>query len=306
MEIYKNIILTILLLTIGCDDDKNDVFNEKINNSEALIEYGIGEFSFTGLKFFENKPLTIYTFAPDSNLKDLRVVFVMHGNNRNGKEYCFEWVKTAQNHKFLLLCPNFDELNYPGSENYQLGGMWLDNAFIDSSQWTYNFIDSIHKFLLESNYINNNKYAIYGHSAGAQFVHRYAEFIRPLSAEIIISANAGWYTRIDTTEQYPYGLKNSPIKTFGIKDVLNLPVTILLGELDINPNASSLRKTEEAMRQGKHRFERGNFFYNEAKEFAESKNWQFNWRLDTVPNVGHSNLGMAETAGLLIHNAFNQ
>ena len=52
MEIYKNIILTILLLTIGCDDDKNNLSNEKINNSEALIEYGIGEFSFTGLKFF--------------------------------------------------------------------------------------------------------------------------------------------------------------------------------------------------------------------------------------------------------------
>ena len=96
------------------------------------------------------------------------------------------------------------------------------------------------------------------------------------------------------------------MKTYGIKDVLNLPITILLGELDINPNSSSLRKTEEAMRQGKHRFERGNFFYNEAKEFAESKNWKFNWRLETVPNVGHSNLGMAETAGLLIHNAFNQ
>ena len=49
-----------------------DLSNEKINNSEALIGHGIGEFSFTGLKFFENKPLTIYTFAPDSNLKDLR------------------------------------------------------------------------------------------------------------------------------------------------------------------------------------------------------------------------------------------
>ena len=54
MEIYKNIILTILLLTICCDDDKNDLSNEKINNSEELIGYGIGEFSFTGLKFFEN------------------------------------------------------------------------------------------------------------------------------------------------------------------------------------------------------------------------------------------------------------
>ena len=55
MEIYKNIILTFLLLAFGCDDNKNDVSNEKINNSEALIGYGIGEFSFTGLKFFENK-----------------------------------------------------------------------------------------------------------------------------------------------------------------------------------------------------------------------------------------------------------
>ena len=32
MEIYKNIILTILLLTIGCGDDKNNLSNEKINN----------------------------------------------------------------------------------------------------------------------------------------------------------------------------------------------------------------------------------------------------------------------------------
>ena len=99
---------------------------------------------------------------------------------------------------------------------------------------------------------------------------------------------------------------SSPLKTIAINDILNLPVTILLGELDINPNASSLSKTVEAMRQGRHRFERGNFFYNEAKEFARSKNWQFNWRLETVPNVGHSNFDMAETAGLVIHNAFNK
>ena len=58
MEIYKNIILTLLLLAIGCNEDKNDVFNEKIDNSEALIGYGIGEFSFTGLKFFENNELS--------------------------------------------------------------------------------------------------------------------------------------------------------------------------------------------------------------------------------------------------------
>ena len=62
MEIYKNIILTLLLLTIGCDDDKNDLFNEKINNSEVLIGYGIGEFIFTGLKLIFVEFFTLYCF----------------------------------------------------------------------------------------------------------------------------------------------------------------------------------------------------------------------------------------------------
>ena len=38
MEIYKNIILTILLLTIGCDDYKNDLSNEELQNKNLFIE----------------------------------------------------------------------------------------------------------------------------------------------------------------------------------------------------------------------------------------------------------------------------
>ena len=63
----------------------------------------------------------------------------MHGNNRNGKEYCFDWVETAQKYQLLLICPNFDELNYPGSEYYQLGGMMQNNEFIDFVS-SYNYI----------------------------------------------------------------------------------------------------------------------------------------------------------------------
>ena len=75
-----------------------------------------------------------------------------------------------------------------------------------------------------------------------------------------------------------------------------LSLFILLGEDDNDPNHSSLRKTEEAMRQGKHRFERGHYFFNTAQAMADSLGVEFNWILDTVPGVGHSNTGMAPKA----------
>ena len=50
------------------------------------------------------------------------------------------------------------------------------------------------------------------------------------------------------------------------------------------------------MRQGVHRFDRGNFFYNMAKDKADQLGVTFNWRLQTVPEVGHSNTKIAPIA----------
>ena len=56
------------------------------------------------------------------------------------------------------------------------------------------------------NYLGNS-YNMFGHSAGAQFVHRFIQF-KPLSrVDKAVSANAGWYTLPDTTIDFPYGLK---------------------------------------------------------------------------------------------------
>ena len=82
-------------------------------------------------------------------------------------------------------------------------------------------------------------------------------------------------------------------------------MTILLGENDTDPNASSLRKTEEAMRQGIHRFQRGNYFYNMAKDKAGELGVIFNWKIQTVPNVGHSNSEMAPIAAQIFITSLN-
>ena len=59
------------------------------------------------------------------------------------------------------------------------------------------------------------------------------------------------------------------------------------------------------MRQGYHRFERGNNFFNTAKKMAESLQITFNWELETVPDIGHSNFGMAPTAAKIFNNKIN-
>jgi hypothetical protein len=105
----------------------------------------------------------------------------------------------------------------------------------------------------------------------------------------------------DFTEAFPYGFQNSPMTEENIKEKIKLDLVILLGENDTDPNASSLRKTEEAMRQGKHRFERGNSFYTKAKSMADSMRTEFIWTIVTVPEVGHSNFGMAPAAAKLFY-----
>ena len=73
-------------------------------------------------------------------------------------------------------------------------------------------------------------------------------------------------------------------------------LVVLLGEADIDPQLKSLRHTPEADAQGLYRFARGHYFFTHAKAAAAALNTPFNWALATVPNVEHSNQGMAPSA----------
>lgn len=274
---------------------------EEIVKTTPLIPQGISKFEFNNYPTLSNAPLTVHTYLADSTINNIPIVFVMHGASRNAYDYCIDWVDPARKYNFLIVCPEIDVNRYPGSAGYNLGGMYEGSTLIDSTQWTFSFIEPIFQFLIENEVSTVETYGIYGHSAGSQFVHRFALFTQPTHAKIFIAANAGWYTMTDFTEVFPYGFQYSPMTEEKIKDKFKLNLVILLGENDTDPNASSLRKTEEAMRQGKHRFERGNSFYTKAKSMADSLRTEFKWTKVTVPEVGHSNFGMAPTAAKLYY-----
>lgn len=267
------------------------------------IESGSGNFAFVDSQGNKDKPIKVWYYMPEKSGANIPVVFVMHGTKRNGRKYRNIWIEHAEKKKFLLLVPEFSEKYYPGSENYNLGNMFSPSGKpTDRSKWTYTAIEHIFDYVRNSNGIKADFYSIYGHSAGAQFVHRLVLFCPDARINTAVCANAGWYTMPSSTVEFPYGLKSSGSSVSELKQAFNQNLIILLGNQDTDENHKYLRKTPEAMSQGKHRFERGKNFYKSAKHESEKLQTTLKWKIKTVKNVGHSNSKMAKAAIKLLIN----
>ncbi len=110
-----------------------------------------------------------------------------------------------------------------------------------------------------------------------------------------ISANSGFYSFPKKNLEYPYGIKNTEINfESDLQKSYKKRLVILLGQLDNDPSLGTFRTTDLAMKQGVHRLERGTNFYKANKELTNKKNWIFNWKIDTIANVGHNYRKMSE------------
>jgi hypothetical protein len=111
----------------------------------------------------------------------------------------------------------------------------------------------------------------------------------PGKPERIIAANPGSDLFPTTDQPFGYGFGNLPkeLSDEGVlKEYLASPLTLYLGTDDIYPRPS-FDDSPEAMKQGRHRLERGRNCYAYAKALAQQKGWPFNWRIVETPGIGH-------------------
>ena len=83
-------------------------------------------------------------------------------------------------------------------------------------------------------------YNAWGHSGGAQFLHRFALFVPNSKLGVGVCSNAGWYTVPETGVDYPYGIS----LPFGpsnqdLFDFLQSPANDLNINLESSPNIKS-------------------------------------------------------------------
>jgi pimeloyl-ACP methyl ester carboxylesterase len=189
-------------------------------------------------------------------------VFVIHGTDRNADDY-LDFIDDLNT---MVIAPEFQESGpgvYWGS-GWHIGNKSEDSQRISSFEVLDRMIEMYHGV------------AVVGHSAGGQFVTRYAAGTR-LQGLTFISANPGSYMYLDKTRpvyaictdynEYRYGLEdlNAYMSVGVAPDYADRNVIYLLGSQDTKVD-SNLDTSCAAKRQGKNRYDRGLKFYDHLKQ----------------------------------------
>lgn len=250
-----------------------------------------GSFVFSD---WDGPPLRVFFAEPDAPSMDgAPVVFVLHGVNRNADDYARNWEALARTYGLRIYAPEFTNRAFPGAAMYNLGGLGTDGPYAFSA-----FEPLFEAVMARGG--NARGYHLFGHSAGAQVVHR-AVLMEDLPHLITAyAANAGWYTLPHGAPTWPYGLGGTDIGEAELRRWLEAPMMLLLGDQDIDPDHENLRRTPEAMAQGPHRYARGAYFAAVGRASARDIGAGFNWQVASVPGVAHDNAGMAEAAAAII------
>jgi hypothetical protein len=265
----------------------------------ALIARGPGSFQFVDQLGNPDKPIRVWFYCPQQPTSTTPIVFVMHGVQRNGERYRNEWQPYAEKYSFLLICPEFNDKDYP-TNAYQWGNMFDAQMHpVPKSKWTFTAVEHLFDYVKNATSDTSPTYFIFGHSAGGQFVHRFALFMPHARYALAIAANPGWYTLPTYTgHPFPYSLRDSNLADARLKESFGRNFLLLLGEADLDANDPELRKTKEAEEQGATRFERGHNYFAAAQAEAASLHAQFNWNMAIVPDAHHSDKQMARAAVL--------
>ena len=262
--------------------------------SEEPLVTGRSRFGFYG---WSGPPLPIWAYVPSGiDRKTAPIMILMHGAGRGARRYLEEWVDHADERGFIIVSPEFARHDFPSSRFYNRGGLFDEAGapLNPEEEWAFSAIEPLFDAVVAQIGGSQTSYTMYGHSAGSQFVHRFM-FLKPdARVSRFLLANAGWYTFPDVEQDYPYGLRDVPVSDESIQSVLEKDVVLLLGDRDTDTEHSSLNRSAPAMRQGEHRFARGQNFYASARALAQQNGWAFNWSVRIIEGVAHSNGGIAD------------
>ena len=261
---------------------------------------GRGMFMFNDSLGNFDRPITVYTYRPAAWKTTGPILIVMPGAGRDGQSPRDTWIPYAEKYSSLVVVPEFSLQYYPTDYWYNLGNTYDDVNWIAKTNWTYTAIEHLFDYTKEKSGATTNTYLLFGHSAGAQFVHRMVLLLPDARYSRAIAANAGVYLLPEYTLPYPYGLKDSPAYESNLPKVFARKLIVMSGGSDTNPNDGALASFPEAEAQGSTRFERAKFFFATAMSEADKRGAPLNWEYHVVPGVGHDEAGMAGPSAALL------
>jgi len=258
------------------------------------VPSGKWSFVFHDRRGTADRPLRVYTYRPRQCDSTCPIVFAMHGKKRMASAARDNLELAADRHGFMVIAPEFSEKHWPKAADYNLGGV-ADES--NREKWAYSAIEHLFDEMRDG----QKDYAIIGHSAGAQFVHRLLVLLPDNRVSVAVAANAGWYLMPEwrkdkTSHPYPHSLVDAPAGEKELRRALQRRMVVLLGEQDTNAKDPDLDQSEGSMKQGATRLERGENFFGAATTSARDLGVKLAWELSYVPGAGHDSAKMLKAA----------
>ena len=256
------------------------------------------EIKKTTFAYWDKPDVEILYITPNAINEDTEVIFVIHGNSRNADDYLSAWIPLVQNKNVIIAAPNFDKKNFryffllESAESNGTINERSDSYINKSISLFFNYFKS--RFAL-----NANTYKMFGHSAGAQFTHRYMLLSNDQRISDTVIANAGWYTFLNG-EQYPYGIKDTPIEISSshIRWFMSNKTSLLIGSIDTNLN--KVNSSAGAQKQGITRVDRADNYFKSLIDIADKKEIPFRWSYKVINDVGHDYQKMTPIAASIL------
>lgn len=282
----------------------------------AIFDKIIGLSIGSGMYQFNNSDtdelVEVFYYKPKRFNANTPVVIILTGEFLNAETYRDDWQKLAEIHNLMVLVPLFSNSTYRDTNGYNLGNVFVafNEGEIDGygssgienpvAKWSFALPDRVFADFKQREITNQPGYTLYGHGAGGQFATRFALMMPYNHACCVIAANPGWYTYLNRSIAWPYGLGNvNWVSDAEIDHYLQSPFILMLGD-DDTENDGIVRLTNEAAAQGKSRKVRGQQFFNNAQALAKNHKVTLAWQLVYVPHANHSNIEMAPSAASYI------
>jgi len=157
--------------------------NNNLTVNDISFTDGAGTFLIEG-GFDKEKTILIHYYKSKNFSNTSKVIFVLPGAGRNGKDYRDAWQQASEKYNLLVIINQNPE------------------------QWIFEDFDSIFTRIKSELNLITDTYDMFGHSAGGQILHRLAIFKAESKADRMLASNAGWYTVPTVADIFPYGIRN--------------------------------------------------------------------------------------------------
>jgi hypothetical protein len=250
---------------------------------------------------FPDRPLVLHAARPRKYDTATPVLFVHHGVRRNGEDYRDYWLDLVDEAGVLAISIEFSEASFPEYLWYHFGNLHNKDGVPNPREaWTFGVDERLFQQLRAQGVTTRQRYGLFGHSAGGQYVHRMLSFGFRDHVAVAVSANAGTYAMPDLLTPWPFGLGETEVDTGRLRKLLAFPITVMAGTEDVLTTGRFFPKGPRSMRQGATRYERAQNYVRSGHAAAAALRTSCAWRVIDVPGVGHDGKRMSAAAAPVV------